>query len=155
VIAGNLESILNSGATDLGAFDCIIMADVIEHLLDPWLCLSQCASMLTDDGCLVLSVPNVSHLSILLPLIAKDRWSYEDHGILDRGHLRFFTLSELKSAVSDAGLRVDAIESKQYSWDDYSKKMKLFALLLHLTPKRRRMQYLTVQWLLRCRREPS
>jgi hypothetical protein len=88
-------------------------------------------------------------------LIARDEWSYEDHGILDRSHLRFFTLSELKLAASAAGLSLEAMEVKQYPWDAYSRKMKLFALLLRLAPKRKRMQYLTVQWLLRCRLESS
>jgi SAM-dependent methyltransferase len=77
---------------DLGRFDLILCLDVLEHLVDPWKTLDRLVrDHLVPGGTVVLSVPNIRHHSVLLPLAFKGRWDYADHGPLDRTHLRFFT----------------------------------------------------------------
>ena len=76
---------------DKGAFDYIICADVLEHLIDPWSVLSALVSFLKPGGRVVLSLPNVRHWSVWLPLILGGQWEYREAGIMDRTHLRFFT----------------------------------------------------------------
>lgn len=85
-------------------FDCIVLADVLEHLYDPWSVLRKLRSRLKDDGRMLLSIPNVKHYSVLGPLVFRDEWSYSDIGILDSSHLRFFTLREIKKLLAGAGL---------------------------------------------------
>jgi 2-polyprenyl-3-methyl-5-hydroxy-6-metoxy-1,4-benzoquinol methylase len=93
------------------SFDCIIFADVLEHLVDPWRTLREAAELLSDDGVVVASVPNVQNLAVLWRL-ARGRWDYRERGILDRGHLRFFTLKTLCDLFAQAGLEVTRVEHK-------------------------------------------
>jgi 2-polyprenyl-3-methyl-5-hydroxy-6-metoxy-1,4-benzoquinol methylase len=86
-----------------GRFDVVAFGDSLEHMLDPWQALRDAREMLTDDGVLLLSVPNVSHWSVLWPAWKLGRWEYKSEGLLDRTHLRFFTPSSLEAALVAAG----------------------------------------------------
>lgn len=102
-ILGNIESI------DLpfidGHFDCVCFGDVLEHLVDPTAVLTKCARVLRDDGLMVMSIPNVRFFQVIV-MLASGRWRYDDAGILDRTHLRFFTAYEMQEMVRQAGLEV-------------------------------------------------
>ncbi|HYE89313.1 MAG TPA: class I SAM-dependent methyltransferase [Vicinamibacterales bacterium] len=87
------------------SFDCIIFADVLEHLVDPLPVLQRYATLLADDGTIVVSIPNVRHCQIL-NMLAEGHWTYQDFGIMDRTHLRFFTLREVQAMVRAAGLEI-------------------------------------------------
>ncbi|MCA1595979.1 MAG: glycosyltransferase, partial [Chloroflexi bacterium] len=95
-------------SSGLGPFDCIIMADSLEHLRDPETAMRGLREWLTPDGCLVLSVPNVRHREVIQSL-ARGRWTYVDAGLLDRTHLRFFTRRDLEQALFRSGFQVSAI----------------------------------------------
>ena len=67
-------------ATDLQEpFDCIILADVLEHLRDPATTLKQCRRWLNETGSLVISIPNSRHHSVISGLI-DGNWTYEKAG---------------------------------------------------------------------------
>lgn len=83
-------------------FDYIILADVLEHLLDPWTLLKKLTRFAKPEGRILASVPNVMHHSVIKNLL-RGNWTYEDSGILDRTHLRFFTLNEIAKMFSQAG----------------------------------------------------
>ena len=70
--------------------DCVIFADVLEHLVDPWQTLRRYRELLKPGGTIVASVPNVANRVVLKGLL-RMRWDYTEYGILDRTHLRFFT----------------------------------------------------------------
>lgn len=89
-----------------GEFDCIVFNDVLEHMVDPWTALKQAAAMLTRNGCVVASIPNLRYLPVLLGLL-RGRFSYADSGVLDRTHLRFFTQSSITEMFVEAGYVVD------------------------------------------------
>lgn len=95
----------NAEIAEHGAFDLIVFGDSLEHLQDPWIGLSAARSLLSSDGVLILSVPNVAHYSVLLPLL-RGRWDYADSGLLDRTHLHFFTPQSIVRAVRAAGLEL-------------------------------------------------
>ncbi|QQS54016.1 MAG: class I SAM-dependent methyltransferase [Candidatus Competibacteraceae bacterium] len=90
-------------------YDLLIMADVLEHLIDPWQVLVELHRRARPGARLLLSVPNVRHKSVVLPLLFQGRFDYADAGILDRTHLHFFTRSSLLDAVGRAGWRVEVI----------------------------------------------
>src|SRR5215813_15051661 len=71
-------------------FDCIVTADILEHLVDPWTILAQLGKRLVPGSHLVASIPNVGHWEVVRDLI-EGRWQYTSEGLLDRTHLRFFT----------------------------------------------------------------
>jgi GT2 family glycosyltransferase/2-polyprenyl-3-methyl-5-hydroxy-6-metoxy-1,4-benzoquinol methylase len=89
--------------------DCVIFADVLEHLVDPWSVLRRYREVLEPGGSLVVSVPNVAHRSVLGPLM-RGRWDYVPAGVLDRTHLRFFTRGTAVEMLEGAGFRVRHLE---------------------------------------------
>jgi O-antigen biosynthesis protein len=85
------------------SFDALVFADVLEHLLDPWRVLREAVEVLAEDGVVVASIPNVQNLDVLRRLL-RGRWDYRERGILDFGHLRFFTLHSIRTLFAQAGL---------------------------------------------------
>jgi SAM-dependent methyltransferase len=90
------------------SFDAIIFADVLEHLVDPWRVLREAVELLAEDGVIVASIPNVQNLEVLRRLLG-GRWDYRERGILDFGHLRFFTLSTIRALFAQADLTVEYV----------------------------------------------
>jgi 2-polyprenyl-3-methyl-5-hydroxy-6-metoxy-1,4-benzoquinol methylase len=73
-----------------GYFDAIICSHVLEHLKDPAAVLGRIIPFLNDGGQVVVAVPNVLELRNRVQLLM-GKFEYEDAGIMDRTHLRFFT----------------------------------------------------------------
>lgn len=86
-------------------YDCIVVADVLEHLLDPWNVLISLKGKLAAGGTIVSSIPNIQNWDVLASLI-QGRWDYQNAGILDRTHLRFFTRKSVEELFWSAGLRI-------------------------------------------------
>ncbi len=107
VIEGNIEDI------DLPfiehSFDCLLFADVLEHLVNPLSALKKSLKYLKPNGSVIASIPNVQYFGLINHLI-EGNWTYQDEGILDRTHLRFFTLKEIKKLFKDAGLGIVAVD---------------------------------------------
>lgn len=89
VVVGDVEA-LDLPFPD-GFFDCIVYADVLEHLRRPLDVLLRHYRYLSPDGSVVASVPNVRSHEVLLPLLFSGVWRYQTAGVLDENHLRFFT----------------------------------------------------------------
>ena len=81
-----------------GKFDYIIMGDVLEHLFDTDKALQKVWKWLRPGGRLVVSVPNVSHVSVIADAL-EGKWIYVDSGILDRTHVRFFTRMSMRQCL--------------------------------------------------------
>jgi len=113
---GSVEDMSLSG--EFSGFNCIIFADVLEHLLDPWSVLKRYSAHLTKDGKIIASIPNARNLGLIYSLLFKGRWTYGDSGLLDRTHLRFFTRKEIEVLFSQAGLKIEKLELNRdkYSW---------------------------------------
>lgn len=115
-------------------FECIIAADVLEHLSDPWSTLQLASRLLTADGRVVISVPNVRHLYNIFQLSC-GRWPYRSRGLHDETHLRFFTLRELDALCAIAGLRIERVH-RNYRLLDWDGPGDWLARLAGLTPLR-------------------
>lgn len=89
-------------------FDLIFLGDVLEHLIDPWTTLSQARALLSAEGRIVASLPNINHVTTLASLVFLQRWPYRDRGLHDRTHLRFFTRKNLVELYESAGLEIEA-----------------------------------------------
>ena len=90
------------------AFDAVILADVIEHVADVDRLLTAARARLADGGRLVASIPNVGHWPVLRGLL-EGRWDYVNQGVLDRTHLRFFTLSSIRATMRRNGLAIELL----------------------------------------------
>lgn len=86
-------------------YDVIVCADVLEHLADPARVLSGLASLLSGDGVLITSIPNVRHVSTFISLGLLGTWPARDRGIHDRTHLRFYARKDILQLGGSAGLR--------------------------------------------------
>ncbi|MFP4501914.1 MAG: glycosyltransferase [Candidatus Hydrogenedentota bacterium] len=86
-------------------FDCITCADVLEHMIEPGAVLKKLRRMLSPEGILIISIPNVRYHAIF-STITSGRFSYMDRGILDRTHLRFYTRETLRDMLTQAGFDV-------------------------------------------------
>lgn len=84
-------------------FDTILFADVLEHLTDPLRILRQAAEHLSPAGRVIVSLPNAVHWSVRAQVM-RGKFEYTNKGILDRGHLRFFTRESAHRLFAEAGL---------------------------------------------------
>jgi len=100
VIIGRVEECLPESKT----FDLILLLDVLEHLPDSTNVLQRIGKLLKKGGRVIVSVPNVAHLSVLLPLLLRRRFNYQNAGILDRTHVRFFVEDTAIKLLNDANL---------------------------------------------------
>jgi 2-polyprenyl-3-methyl-5-hydroxy-6-metoxy-1,4-benzoquinol methylase len=87
------------------SFQVVVAADVLEHLYEPLQTLRAMAQLLDNDGYLVVSLPHIAHNSVLACLVAGD-FCYQEWGLLDRTHIRFFGIENMQKLFDDAELNV-------------------------------------------------
>lgn len=93
-----------------GSFDAIIFADVLEHVPTPKKIIDLAMSGLKSGGLMLISVPNVAHWSVRANLLV-GRFNYEEVGIMDATHLRWFTRKTIRQLVENSGLEVLSIRA--------------------------------------------
>ncbi len=86
--------------------DLMLFLDVLEHFADPCAVLASYIALLQPGGTVIVSVPNIAHYSVSLPLLFRRRFDYAEAGILDRTHLQFFTEGSAIGLLNRAGLTV-------------------------------------------------
>jgi trans-aconitate methyltransferase len=91
--------------------DCVIFADVLEHLVDPWSTLRRWCERVQPNAHFIFSLPNIGHAAIIRNLL-RGSWQYQEEGPLDRTHLRFFTRDSALELIQQAGLRVEFMDRK-------------------------------------------
>ena len=90
------------------SFDYILLGDVIEHLRYPKEAMLKLYSLLKQGGCFICSIPNIQHYSILNDLM-KGKFEYVDAGILDRTHLRFFTMYSVRQLFLQINTNIECL----------------------------------------------
>jgi 2-polyprenyl-3-methyl-5-hydroxy-6-metoxy-1,4-benzoquinol methylase len=108
VLCGNIEVLELAAFSD--QFEYIIFSDSLEHLLDPKSAVNKAKDLLRSDGALLLSVPNIRNFRVTLPLVFLGKFEYQDEGLLDRTHLRFFTRSSISNLLESCGFEVESIK---------------------------------------------
>jgi len=101
-IIGSIDECLSQ----LRTYDLILFLDVLEHVVDSIDTLRKVSKCLKPGGHVIVSVPNVAHFSVAVPLLFRRRFTYQDVGILDRTHLRFFVENTAIKLLNDANLNV-------------------------------------------------
>jgi 2-polyprenyl-3-methyl-5-hydroxy-6-metoxy-1,4-benzoquinol methylase len=91
-------------------FDRIVFSDVLEHVYDPLSVLRNYLPYLEPSGQVLISLPNVVNWHTRLGVLF-GRFDYQDSGVLDRTHIRFFTFKSAVQMVAAAGLRVERADS--------------------------------------------
>lgn len=88
-----------------GSFDIILCADILEHLREPAEVLRRLMALSKPGGWILVSLPNIAHWSVRLSLLFGS-FQYAPSGLLDRGHLRFFTRRSARELLRGAGLTI-------------------------------------------------
>ena len=115
VAAGRLDRVLTgrfddvAGALPRGYFDLIVCNDVIEHMEDHDRFLRDIRAHIAEGGVLVGSVPNMRNYKVLFDLLFLKDWRYQDSGIMDRTHLRWFTKTGLHRSLSESGYDIEIL----------------------------------------------
>ncbi|HUY23045.1 MAG TPA: class I SAM-dependent methyltransferase [Acidimicrobiales bacterium] len=86
-------------------FETIVFSDVLEHMPDPHGLVVGLLPHLAPGGRVIISVPNVANWHTRLSLLF-GRFTYRDTGVLDRTHVRFFTVRSATEFVRGCGLQV-------------------------------------------------
>jgi trans-aconitate methyltransferase len=97
-----------------GQIDGVIIADVIEHMYNPWKTLAGLKPYLASNAEIITSIPNVRSIW-LMNEIASGRFTYQDQGLLDITHIRFFTWQEIVDMMQQCGYQIDHLT---YGVDD-------------------------------------
>lgn len=111
-------------------FDLIVCNDVIEHMIDHDFFFENIKNKMKDDGKLLISIPNVRFINNLYNLILKKDWQYEDQGILDKTHLRFFTKKSLIDTLKGHRYKINNFKGINKLNPKGFKKMIKYLLLL-------------------------
>lgn len=119
-------------------FDYILLLDVLEHLEKPERVLRDVKKYLRRNGRVIISVPNVAHLSVRLELLFGS-FRYSKFGILDKRHLRFFTKQSFIELIHKANFNMRHF--------DYSADFGQLPICGKIIKKRgKRWQYLVTKW---------
>ena len=147
-IAINLEQRRISDAF-VGKYDFIVVADVLEHLFSPEMFLNDLPQLLKDDGVILFSIPNITHIAVGIELL-NGHFEYRDNGLLDKTHMRFFSRSSLISLLSKHDLfpwEIDVVSKQIYETEfDNDQDKRIPEELLALLTKNH-VDALTYQWI--------
>lgn len=87
-------------------FDAIYFNDVLEHLVDPYMVLGKIKNKLAKNGVVISSIPNMRYHNTFMRLVFKKDWIYNDHGVMDLTHLRWFTGKSIQAMYEDLGYTI-------------------------------------------------
>jgi 2-polyprenyl-3-methyl-5-hydroxy-6-metoxy-1,4-benzoquinol methylase len=127
VLTGKIEDILSDLPDNY--FDAIFFNDVLEHLIDPWNIIQKIKAKLTENGKLICSIPNVRYIRNLGHLLVDRDWEYEDKGIRDSTHLRFFTKKSIKKFVTSCGYEIITLKGINRT---RSERLHIYYFLINL-----------------------
>jgi O-antigen biosynthesis protein len=128
VIVGSAET-LDLAAAGIAGVDGVILADVLEHLVDPWRFLERLRDVLTPAAMIVASIPNIANLWLLEELAA-GRFDYTPDGLLDRTHLRFFTRRTIAQLFAGAGYAIERWERTTDGRVDDATRRRILGVML-------------------------
>jgi len=91
--------------------DCWIFADALEHLVDPWLVLKKIRHVIPDNGQIIACIPNSQHWTVIANL-AIGNFRYQESGLLDKTHVRFFTRKTIIELFNGTGFEIQIMKSR-------------------------------------------
>lgn len=105
-------------------YDCIVCADVLEHIKDPRRVIRDCRDLLSDSGLFLISIPNISYAYFIAELM-KGEFAYGTEGLLDNTHLRFFTRRSFERLLTDENWFSSACEPIHQPWFETEFRLRI------------------------------
>lgn len=109
VLIGNIETDLDKVTNIHRDIDYWVLGDVIEHLQNPWKFLKDLYDKSSLNSQYIICIPNSQHWTVQYKLILGNLF-YEDMGLLDRSHLRFFTRQTFCRYLNEVGFKINQIK---------------------------------------------
>jgi Methyltransferase domain len=128
VLCADIEGIEDSTFRSLFPSDCWIFGDSLEHLRDPWALLKRIRPHLGSGSSVVACIPNAQHWSVQARLNC-GMLHYEDSGLLDRTHLRWFTRLTIIELFQSAGFRIVDAASRVFNEPERDKVYEAIRLM--------------------------
>ncbi|MBE0651809.1 MAG: class I SAM-dependent methyltransferase [Bacteroidales bacterium] len=132
------------------SYNWIILADSLEHTVNPWNVLAEVYRILDDKGKVLISIPNVRNLGVITDLLVKGIWKYRDFGIMDQGHLRFFTKKSIVEMLEQSGFSVKTLYSDPRNrWKKFPGRFFSRIISLAIFQPKAYEELITVQWVIK------
>ena len=122
VIVADIEE-TNNIPLPINHFDIIVFADVLEHLKNPETILRNFKQYLKENGHVIISIPNVANWTLRLKLLC-GKWDYKQRGLLDKTHVKHYTLKTAKELIQNAGYNIESLTCTS-GWSRLDWKMPL------------------------------
>lgn len=103
-IFGNIEEL--DFPEFVNHFDLILLPDVLEHLIEPKKVLHKLKPYLKDNGQIIVSMPNIRHYSAFVKIFLKGDFRYEESGIFDYTHMRFYCRKNIAELLEQSGYKI-------------------------------------------------
>jgi 2-polyprenyl-3-methyl-5-hydroxy-6-metoxy-1,4-benzoquinol methylase len=114
----DIESDFSELLVEHELYDVLLFSHVLEHLRDPDLVLERMLQLLKPGGVILIAVPNILHWRMRFQFLLGD-FTYQDAGILDNTHLRFFTFATAKEYLLskvDMVVEVNTVDGSAPLW---------------------------------------
>ena len=137
--------------------DCLVYGDILEHLRDPWSVLRRHLEVLTPDGTVLICIPNLEHWSFVEKLL-RGTWEYQPSGLLDRTHMRWFTLESMRKGLLDLGLSLYDVQTRTFDQEQsraFVEKMAPALQALGIDPETYARRAAPLQYVWRARKQPQ
>lgn len=106
VFVEDIEKLTDYQLDYFAGSDCWIFGNSLEHLRDPWAILAKVRKLISPDGCVLVCIPNAQHWSVQFKLLSGE-FRYEDSGLMDKTHIRWFTKTTLFEMFAATGWMVE------------------------------------------------
>lgn len=130
VLIGNIEDDKLLNDLQEKQFDFILLGDVLEHLNDPWKVLSNLVCLLSSNGKLVISLPNIQHIELFISVYINGVWPHNERGIFDKTHFRWFTLKNVFQFEEKCGIKILKVDRVYRYRDSLDSKFPFFGGVL-------------------------
>ena len=127
-------------------FDYIIFGDVLEHLVDPFTLVDRLKNNLKPGGSIIASIPNIMNANVVYELL-HGNFTYQDAGILDRTHLRFFTKNEVIKLFQERGYKITQMIGSTHPSEAVAVHQEFFDKLLAIEGIAERGEFEIVQYI--------
>jgi 2-polyprenyl-3-methyl-5-hydroxy-6-metoxy-1,4-benzoquinol methylase len=101
-------------------FDIVILGDILEHLVNPWIALNNIHQIIEDSSKILISIPNSGHWYFRLKIFFGNI-EYTNNGLFDKTHLRFFTKKSSKELINDSKLEIVELSYSSLPWENLLK----------------------------------
>jgi len=140
-----------------GGIDCIVYGAILQNVAEPFEMLRRHARLLSPNGVMLICVPNVEHWSFAARLL-QGTWDYDQSGLLDRSHLRWFSLGGMRKSLLEIGLTLCDVHPRVFDQDQaaqFATAVKPALEALGIDPDAYQARATPLQYVWRVRKEPQ